>query len=174
MGKHTRRVRRGIVCGIVLFIVSEVCLFVSLFWAYLHNGLSPSVELGNEWPPRGVTSMDAMGVPLLNTVVLLTSGVTVTISHHGIVSRNYREAIEWLQITVLLGVLFSDLQYMEYVGAGYTIADSVYGSAFYVTTGAHGMHVLVGSMFLLVCWVRLYWGQFSGNHLVGFEGAAWY
>ena len=154
--------------------MSEVCLFVSLFWAYIHNGLSPAIEIGNIWPPRGISPMVANGVPLVNTVILLSSGATVTISHHGIMGRRYREGMIGLSATVLLGALFSLLQYMEYRGASYTIADSVYGSAFYITTGAHGLHVLIGSIFLGVCLWRLVIGQYSSKHLVGFEGAAWY
>ncbi len=173
-GEHTRRVRQGIVYGIILFIVSEVCLFVSLFWAYIHNGLSPAVEIGNVWPPIGIQAMLANGVPLVNTVVLLSSGATITIGHHGIISRRYKEAIIGISVTVLLGGLFSLLQYMEYKGASYTIADSVYGSAFYITTGAHGLHVLIGSIFIGVCLCRLIVGQYSSSHLVGFEGSVWY
>ena len=118
--------------------------------------------------------MVAYGVPLVNTVILLSSGATVTIAHHGIMGRRYKEALIGLAVTVILGGLFSLLQYTEYRGASYTIADSVYGSAFYITTGAHGLHVLIGSIFLGVCLWRLINGQYSSNHLLGFEGAAWY
>lgn len=139
------------VYGIVLFIVSEVCLFVSLFWAYLHSSVAPAIETGNVWPPTGIMPMVAYGVPLVNTVVLLTSGATVTIAHHGIMGRRKMEAVVGLTLTVILGGIFSGLQWAEYQEAGFTIADGVYGGSFYLTTGAHGMHVLIGSIFLGVC-----------------------
>ena len=156
----------------ILFIVSEVCLFFSLFWAFFHSSLAPAIELGAIWPPVGVYPLNPFSVPLLNTAILLSSGATVTWAHHAIISGTRGEAIVGLFITVVLGVLFTALQGIEYYEAPFTVSDSVYGSTFFVTTGAHGGHVLIGSSFLLVCLMRLIGYQFTRHHHFGFEAAA--
>lgn len=130
------------------------------------------MEIGAIWPPRGVEPLNAFSVPLLNTAVLLSSGATVTWAHHGIISGKRKEAIIALALTVSLGFIFTALQAMEYYEAPFTISDSVYGSTFFVTTGAHGGHVLIGSSFLLVCLYRLINHQFTRHHHFGFEAAA--
>ena len=132
----------------------------------------PTIEIGAVWPPRGVDPLDPFAIPLLNTAVLLSSGATVTWAHHGIISGKRKEAIRGLALTVILGVIFTGLQAMEYYEAPFTISDSVYGSTFFVTTGAHGGHVLIGSSFLLVCLYRLVTHHFTRHHHVGFEAAA--
>ena len=164
--------RQGLKYGMILFILSEVCLFFSFFWAFFHSSLAPAVEIGAVWPPRGVDPLNPFSVPLLNTAVLLSSGATVTWAHHAIISGKRREAIVGLALTVTLGIIFTALQGMEYYEAPFTISDSVYGSTFFVTTGAHGGHVLVGSSFLLVCLGRLIKHQFTRHHHLGFEAAA--
>ena len=158
----------------ILFILSEVCLFFSFFWAFFHSSLVPTVEIGAVWPPRGVDPLNPFSVPLLNTVVLVSSGATVTWTHHAIISGKRKEAIIGLVFTVFLGILFTGLQAMEYYEAPFTISDSVYGSTFFLTTGAHGAHVLIGSSFLLVCLLRLIYYQFTRHHHFGFEAAVWY
>lgn len=150
-GHHTVIVKRGLKYGMLLFILSEVCLFFSFFWAFFHSSLAPVVSIGGVWPPVGVSPLNPFSIPLLNTVILLSSGVTVTWAHHGIISGRKREAIIGLGLTVVLGLIFTGLQGMEYYEAPFTISDSVYGSTFFMTTGAHGGHVLIGSTFLLVC-----------------------
>lgn len=173
-GYHTLIVRQGLKYGIILFIVSEVCLFFSFFWAFFHSSLAPGVEIGGIWPPEGIESLNVFSVPLLNTVILLSSGATVTWAHYGIISGRREEALKSLGLTVVLGIVFTLLQGMEYYEASFAISDSVYGSTFFITTGAHGGHVLIGSTFLLVCWYRLIKYQLTLHHHIGFEAAVWY
>lgn len=173
-GLHTRVVILGLRWGIILFIVSEVLFFVSFFWAFFHSRLAPRVELGLQWPPLGIVRFNPLQIPLLNTAVLLASGVTVTWAHHALIESNYRQGVQGLFFTVLLGVYFTILQGYEYVEAPFCIADSVYGSSFFIATGFHGFHVLIGTTFLLVCLIRMLARQFSNSHHFGFEAAAWY
>nr|WNO18551.1 cytochrome c oxidase subunit III [Pectinodonta sp.] len=173
-GFHSIMVCKGMRWGMILFIVSEVCFFFAFFWAYFHSSLSVTVELGLCWPPTGVVALNPFGVPLLNTLVLLASGVSVTWCHHALMEGDRSLAIKGLSVTVILGVYFTFLQAMEYVETSFCISDSVYGSVFFVATGFHGAHVLIGSTFLLVCLWRLVEYQFSEVHHFGFEAAAWY
>jgi cytochrome c oxidase subunit 3 len=173
-GLHTRVVLLGLRWGIILFIVSEVLFFVSFFWAFFHRSLSPTIELGMTWPPVGISPFNPLQIPLLNTAVLLASGVTVTWAHHGLMEANYSQSVQGLFFTVILGIYFTILQGYEYVEAPFCIADSIYGSSFFMATGFHGFHVLIGTTFLLVCLVRLVTNQFSRHHHFGFEAAAWY
>nr|QAU54083.1 cytochrome c oxidase subunit III [Patella vulgata] len=173
-GAHTLRVSRGLRMGMILFIISEICFFFAFFWAYFHSSLSVSMELGLCWPPTGIQALNPFSVPLLNTVVLLASGVSVTWAHHAIMAADRPGAMQGLTVTVLLGAYFTVLQAMEYLETSFTIADSVYGSVFFVATGFHGAHVLIGSTFLTVCLWRAYKYHFSSSHHFGFEAAAWY
>nr|YP_187595.1 cytochrome c oxidase subunit III [Astropecten polyacanthus]BAD86703.1 cytochrome oxidase subunit III [Astropecten polyacanthus] len=173
-GYHTLPVNKGLRYGMLLFITSEVCFFFAFFWAFFHSSLAPTIELGVSWPPTGIEPINPFLVPLLNTAVLLSSGVTVTWAHHSILSGNRKEAIQALTLTVFLGLYFSALQAWEYFDSPFTIADSVYGSTFFVATGFHGLHVLIGTTFLIVCLARLITFHFSNNHHFGFEAAAWY
>nr|YP_010393897.1 cytochrome c oxidase subunit III [Coscinasterias acutispina]UPY85819.1 cytochrome c oxidase subunit 3 [Coscinasterias acutispina] len=173
-GFHTIPVSNGLRYGMVLFITSEVCFFFAFFWAFFHSSLAPTVELGVSWPPTGITPINPFLVPLLNTAVLLSSGVTVTWAHHSILSGNRTEALQSLSLTVLLGIYFTILQAWEYFDSPFTIADSVYGSTFFMATGFHGLHVLIGTAFLAVCLLRLSNFHFSNHHHFGFEAASWY
>nr|ART64878.1 cytochrome c oxidase subunit III [Neritina violacea] len=173
-GFHTTKVGKGLRWGMILFIVSEVCFFFAFFWAYFHSSLAPTPELGSCWPPVGINPLNPFEVPLLNTAVLLASGVTVTWAHHALMEGDRINGIQGLIATVTLGVYFTFLQAGEYYEAPFTIADGAYGSAFFVATGFHGLHVLIGSSFLLVCLVRVWTQHFSPTHHFGFEAAAWY
>nr|BAH86567.1 cytochrome c oxidase subunit III [Branchiostoma floridae] len=173
-GCHTSYVLSGLRRGMVLFIVSEVFFFLAFFWAFFHSSLAPTVELGVTWPPVGVHPLNAFAVPLLNTAVLLSSGVTVTWAHHALMEGKRTEAIQSLAITVMLGLYFTGLQAWEYYEAPFTIADSVYGSTFFVATGFHGLHVIIGSTFLMVCLGRQVFYHYTSSHHFGFEAAAWY
>lgn len=173
-GLHTSTVQRGLQWGIVLFIVSEVLFFFSFFWAFFHRSLRPCVELGAIWPPEGVQPFNPFHIPLLNTAILLASGATVTWTHHRLLSSRHSEAVQRLTLTIFLGVYFTGLQGLEYFEAPFSIADSVYGTTFFVATGFHGLHVIIGTSFLSVCLLRLVKAHFSSNHHFGFEAAAWY
>lgn len=173
-GHHTKIAVYGLKLGFLLFIVSEVLFFFSFFWAFFHSSLSPSVEIGVMWPPVGIDPLNPFSVPLLNTAILLSSGATVTWAHHSIVNGDKNEAIRGLSLTVVLGVLFTALQAMEYIEAPFSIADSVYGSTFFVATGFHGLHVIIGTIFLFICLIRLNYSHFTRSHHLGFEAASWY
>ncbi len=173
-GHHTLIVQRGLKWGMLLFITTEVVFFISFFWGFFHSSLSPDISLGCVWPPVGITALNPFEVPLLNTAILLTSGATVTWAHHAMVSGNRAHAIAGLGLTVFLGIIFTALQAMEYYEAPFTMADSVYGTTFFVATGFHGLHVIIGTIFLLVCLIRLVNHHFTRHHHNGFEAAAYY
>nr|WGO58021.1 cytochrome c oxidase subunit III [Rhabdoblattella disparis] len=173
-GLHTKFVTKGLRWGMILFIISEVFFFISFFWAFFHSSLSPTIEIGSLWPPIGVEPFNPLQIPLLNTAILLSSGVTVTWAHHGLLENNYNQALQGLFLTVILGIYFTMLQAYEYFEAPFTIADSVYGSTFFVATGFHGLHVIIGTTFLLTCLLRHMFYHFSSGHHFGFEAAAWY
>nr|YP_009408790.1 cytochrome c oxidase subunit III [Eurycea cirrigera]ASK85748.1 cytochrome c oxidase subunit III [Eurycea cirrigera] len=173
-GHHTPPVQKGLRYGMILFITSEVLFFFGFFWAFYNSSLAPTPELGECWPPTGILPLDPFEVPLLNTAVLLASGVTVTWAHHSLMHGNHKETTQALSLTVILGLYFTTLQAMEYYEAPFTIADGVYGSTFFVATGFHGLHVIIGSLFLLVCLLRQINFHFTLNHHFGFEAAAWY
>lgn len=173
-GLHTNIVELGLRWGIILFIVSEVFFFVSFFWAFFHNSLSPRIELGRMWPPLGILAFNPFEVPLLNTLILVSSGATVTWAHHSAIAGQDKNAKIRLFFTVILGGYFTALQALEYYEAAFRIADSVYGSTFFIATGFHGLHVIVGTSFLAVCLSRFTLSQFRPSHHFGLEAAAWY
>nr|YP_008080987.1 cytochrome c oxidase subunit III [Cermatobius longicornis]AGA84604.1 cytochrome c oxidase subunit III [Cermatobius longicornis] len=173
-GHHTLPVTSGLKWGMILFIASEVLFFVSFFWAFFHSSLAPTPEIGAFWPPSGIIPFNPFQIPLLNTVVLLSSGISVTWAHHSLIEANNSQTTKALALTVVLGLYFTALQAFEYVEAPFTISDSSYGSTFFVATGFHGMHVIIGTSFLLICLMRNMSSQFSPTHHFGFEAAAWY
>lgn len=173
-GHHTTLVQRGMRYGMILFIVSEVMFFFSFFWAFFHSSLSPTVELGSIWPPKGIEVFNPWEIPLLNTLILLLSGATVTWAHHSMVAGNRKESLLGLIATVILAISFTALQGMEYLESSFRISDSVYGSTFFMATGFHGAHVIIGTIFLAVCFFRLLNYHFTREHHFGFEAAAWY
>nr|QBZ37554.1 cytochrome c oxidase subunit 3 [Ceruchus minor] len=173
-GLHTYTVTMGLRWGMILFITSEVLFFVSFFWGFFHSSLSPTIELGLSWPPKGITPFNPLQIPLLNTLILLTSGLTVTWAHHALIENDYKQSKQGLILTVILGIYFTLLQGYEYIEAPFTIADAVYGSSFFMATGFHGLHVMIGTTFLAVCLFRHLNNHFSAIHHFGFEAAAWY
>nr|DAZ91321.1 TPA_asm: COX3 [Echiuropus macronychus] len=173
-GLHTLKVSTGLRAGMLLFIVSEVLFFFSFFWAFFHSSLNPTMELGATWPPTSINPFNPFQIPLLNTAILLASGVSVTWAHHAVTENLHMAAVSGLALTVVLGLYFSALQAMEYVEAPFTLADSTYGSTFFVATGFHGLHVIIGTTFLMVCLLRLHRAHFSKNHHMGLEAAIWY
>ena len=164
----------GIRWGILIFIASEVFFFLRFFWAYFHARLRPNVELGSIWPPQGIVPFNPFGVPLLNTIILVSSGIRVTWAHHALIVGEYSQRKVGLILTVALGFYFTLLQGLEYFEASFTFADGVYGSTFFIATGFHGLHVIVGTIFLLVCLIRHTKSEFRARHHFGFEAAAWY
>jgi len=173
-GHHTSKVRAGIRMAMALFILSEVMFFVGFFWAFFHSSLSPVYNIGGVWPPIGIDLISPWGVPLLNTIILLTSGATVTRAHHAILKNQNRTVVYNLDLTLILAILFTKLQLMEYTESTFRISDSVYSSIFYLMTGFHGIHVFIGTLFLFVCLIRMELGHFSRNYHFGFEAAIWY
>nr|ALO77025.1 cytochrome c oxidase subunit 3 [Sphindus dubius] len=173
-GMHSLKVVNGLKLGMILFIVSEIFFFISFFWSFFHNSLTPAIDLGMKWPPLNIQTFNPMQIPFLNTLILLTSGLTVTWAHHSLMENNYKQMLNSLTITILLGIYFSILQGFEYMEASFSISDSVFGASFYMATGFHGLHVIVGTTFLLICLIRHYKNHFSSIHHFGFEAAAWY
>ena len=170
-GQHTSMVQLGLRFGMVLFIVSEVMFFVAFFWAFFWASLAPVPEIASIWPPKQIEVLAWNEIPLLNTVILLSSGVTVTWAHHAVLSGNFRAVINGLIATIVLAIAFTAFQGFEYVSAGFTIADSVYGSSFFMATGFHGFHVFVGTCFLTVCLFRAFSYHFTKQHHFGLEAA---
>lgn len=173
-GRHTGAVVRNHKLGFSLFIASEVMFFFAFFWAFFHSSLSPAIELGCVWPPAGILPFDPWKVPLLNTVILLLSGVTITLCHRYMIIRFEDDSLKHFRLTLFLAFLFTAVQLYEYRSSFFSISDSVYGSTFFMATGFHGLHVIVGSIFILVCFFRFLAGHFSNWHHIGFECAAWY
>lgn len=173
-GLHTDLVVDGLKLGFVLFIISEVMFFFSFFWAFLHSSLAPAVEIGGVWPPIGFKVLNPYSVPLLNTFILLTSGATVTCAHSRIILFDIYEAAIWLAVTIIFALFFTYFQFNEYVAAPFDISDGIYASVFYLATGFHGLHVIIGTLFLMVAAYRNWSAHFASEHHFGFEAAAWY
>nr|YP_003359197.1 cytochrome c oxidase subunit III [Ognevia longipennis]ACF71046.1 cytochrome c oxidase subunit III [Ognevia longipennis] len=173
-GLHTEFVSIGLRWGMILFITSEVLFFSIFFLSFFNSSLAPTIELGMYCAPMGIQPFNPMQIPLLFIALLLSSGVTITWAHHSIMECNHSQALQGLFFTVMLGFYFTLLQMYEYWEAPFTIADAVYGSSFFMATGFHGLHVIIGTTILLTCLIRHMMNQFSSNHHFGFEAAAWY
>jgi cytochrome c oxidase subunit 3 len=182
LGHHTPVVQLGLRYGMLLFIASEVLFFAAFFWAFfdaslfaLEPGQYARVEAnGGMWPPKDVHPFDPFDLPLMNTLILLLSGTTVTWAHHALQHGDRKGLIQGLIVTVILGLCFTGLQAYEYAHAAFGFRDNVYSSTFFMATGFHGFHVIVGTIFLFVCLMRAIKGHFKPNHHFGFEAAAWY
>jgi cytochrome c oxidase subunit 3 len=172
--QHTPAVQRGLRLGMLLFIVSEIMFFFAFFWAFFHSSLSPTFNIGGIWPPQAIIPIDTWGIPLTNTVFLLTSGATVTWAHHALIARAKKHTIIALLLTLLFAGFFTTLQVIEYFDASFSISDSIFGSCFYMTTGFHGFHVFVGTIALLVSLIRVTLNHYTNTHHFGFESAIWY
>jgi cytochrome c oxidase subunit III len=181
-GHHTRVVSLHLRYGMIMFIASEVMFFAAWFWAFFDAALFPHeaaqvgrlAHTGGIWPPEGIQVLDPWHLPLYNTIILLLSGTTVTWAHHALL-HNDRQGLVWgLALTVALGVLFTGVQAYEYMVAPFTFSGSIYGATFFMATGFHGFHVIIGTIFLLVCLLRAMAGHFTPKQHFGFEAAAWY
>lgn len=173
-GFHTTAVQQGLKIGVLLFIFSEVMFFFAFFWAFFHSSLAPTMEIGGVWPPYGIEPISAWGIPLLNTLLLLTSGAAVTWTHSAVRAGKYNESLIGLNHAIVYACLFLFCQYFEYIEAPFTMSDGIYGSTFYMATGFHGFHVLIGTIFLFVSGIRLSAHHFTRTHHIGLEAAIWY
>nr|YP_010140057.1 cytochrome c oxidase subunit III [Kalasha nativa]QQK57709.1 cytochrome c oxidase subunit III [Kalasha nativa] len=173
-GNHTQSVEVSMKLGMMLFIMSEIMFFLSFFWAFFHSSLSPTMEIGMQWPPMGIKTFNPMNIPMLNTMILLSSGMSMTWAHNSLVKKNLTQTKQSLIITMSLGVYFSILQAYEYMESAFCMSDSIYGSTFFLSTGFHGIHVMIGTMFILTTSLRSMKLHFSKSHHVGFEASAWY
>lgn len=174
LGHHTLAVQRGLNLGIGLFIVSEALFFLAIFWTFFHSALSPNTEVGTLWPPMGTQAVNPVELPLLNTMILLSSGLTVTYAHHSLIEGSRKGTLIGLILTIVLAIIFTILQGIEYSVSGFNFADSVYGSCFFFGTGFHGLHVIVGTIFLTVGLLRIFVYQLTENHHLGFESGILY
>lgn len=180
---HSKAVQKGLSIGMMLFILSEVMFFVAFFWSFFSARLSPLEMIADEpwsvmssiWPPKGITPLDPFNYPLINTLILLLSGTTVTWAHYALHHKQRAEALKALKITLFLAVSFTMLQAYEYHHASFGFTEGIYPTNFYMATGFHGFHVIIGTIFLAVCYFRTKRGDFDrGNNMLGFEFAAWY
>ena len=181
-GHHTRVVSLHLRYGMMMFIASEVMFFVAWFWAFFDASLFPAETeqyaraafTGGVWPPKGMEVLDPFHLPLYNTIILLLSGTTVTWAHHSLIHGDRKGLINGLALTVGLGMLFTMVQAYEYMHAPFAFKDSIYGATFFMATGFHGFHVIIGTIFLAVCLIRSMKGDFTPKQHFGFEAAAWY
>nr|ATN41193.1 cytochrome c oxidase subunit 3 [Cecidomyiidae sp. 3 LC-2017] len=173
-GLHSFNIVHLLKMGMVLFITSEIFFFISFFWSFFHFSLSQILDLGMMWPPMGIINFNPFLIPLLNTIILISSGISVTWAHHSLINNLYTEYYKSMVITLFLGLYFSLLQGYEYLEAPFDFADCSFGSVFYLATGFHGIHVLIGTFFLFICLLRKLYIHFSMFHHFGFEAAAWY
>lgn len=179
IGDHTPVVQIGLRYGFILFIMSEVMFFAAWFWSFFKHALYPGgptqPEMYNTWPPAGIETFDPWHLPLINTLILLLSGCAATWAHHALVHDNNRRDIKaGLIIAILLGALFTFFQGYEYIHAAFSFSGNIYGANFFMATGFHGFHVIIGTIFLTVCLLRVYAGHFTSEQHIGFEAAAWY
>ena len=179
-GDHTPIVQLHLRYGMILFIASEVMFFVAWFWAFFASALFPPAAeaTGGMWPPKGLETINPFGFPLLNTLILLCSGTTVTWAHHALIHNDRRGLKLGLLATIILGLIFSGIQAFEYAEAPFAFSQAhggnIFGSTFFMATGFHGFHVIVGTIFLIICYIRAERGDFTPEQHFGFEAAAWY
>lgn len=174
LGDHTLAVQKGLNVGVILFIVTEALFFMAVFWAFFHSALTPTVELGAQWPPIGIEPVNPFELPLLNTVILLSSGATITYAHHSLIQGKREGALYGTTATVLLAVIFTVFQGVEYSVSSFTISDGAFGTCFFFGTGFHGFHVIIGTIFITVGLWRIYDYQLTDNHHLGYEGGILY
>jgi cytochrome c oxidase subunit 3 len=185
-GDHTPVVSLHLRYGMLMFIASEVMFFVAWFWAFFDASLFSGETIqqarlaatGGAWPPKGVEVFNPWDLPLLNTLILLTSGTTVTWAHHALLNNDRKGLVWGLALTIVLGLIFTAVQAYEYAHAAFAFSrdngGNIYGSTFFMATGFHGFHVIIGTVFLIVCLLRALKGHFTPQQHFGFEAAAWY
>ena len=174
LGHHTKEVKKGLMLGFGLFIVSEIFAFASVFWAFFHSAFVPSIEIGGQWPPLGITPLNSYSIPLLNTFLLLSSGAFITYSHHSLIAGARNKALIGSFFTILLAIIFTAFQGFEYFTSSFSIADGIFGSTFFASTGLHGLHVIVGTIFIIVGTFRIYYHNVTRQTHVGIESGIIY
>ena len=171
---HNFIIKKSLRLAIILFIISEIMFFFAFFWGFFHSSISPVYNIGAVWPPKYITVINSYTIPLTNTFLLLSSGITITWAHHAIIIRNKKQTIIGLFFTLIFAVLFTSLQAFEYNNAPFCISDGVYGSCFFMATGFHGFHVIIGTIALFISLLRIILNHFSNTNHFGFEAAIWY
>ncbi len=174
LGNHTLSVQKGLNLGVILFIVSEAMFFMAIFWAFFHSALTPTVELGAQWPPMGIDPVNPFELPLLNTVILLSSGATITYAHHSLIKGSRSGSLYGTIFTVILAIIFTMFQGIEYNVSSFNISDGAFGTCFFFGTGFHGLHVIIGTIFLSVGLWRIFAYHLTDHHHLGFEAGILY
>ena len=179
VGDHTPVVLIGLRYGFILFIMSEVMFFLAWFWSFFKHAMYPMGDMSplqdGQFPPAGIEVFDPWHLPLINTLILLCSGAAATWAHHAIAHDEDRKSmVQGLVVAVGLGVLFTIFQAYEYQHAAFGFSGNIYGANFFMATGFHGFHVIVGTIFLAICMLRAMRGHFTKDQHLGFEAAAWY
>nr|DBA43499.1 TPA_asm: COX3 [Bombus convexus] len=173
-GMHSLYIIKMLKFSMIMFIVSELFLFISFFWTFFHNSISPSIEINLIWPPKMIKIFNPFEIPLLNSITLIMSGFTVTLSHHYILNNKFNLSISMLSYTIILGSYFTLMQLFEYYNSFFCINDSIYGSIFFLSTGFHGIHVIMGTLMLSYSLIRMMNKHFSNIHHINFEFSIWY
>ena len=171
---YTPSVQHGLRMGMVFFIASEVMFFVAFFWSYFNASLFPPEVIGSVWPPKGIETINPFDLPYLNTLILLLSGSAITWAHHELLEGHNKAVLQGLAITIGLGLIFTMIQGVEYAHATFGFKENIYSSTFYMATGFHGAHVIIGTLFLITCFFRTRQKEFTPDAHIGFEAAAWY
>ena len=173
-GIHSLSVISLIKFRIIIFIISELFFFISFFLTFFHNSISPSIEINFSWPPSIIKFFNPFEIPLLNSIILIISGFTVTLRHYNLLNNKSKSRIINLIFTIILGFYFNIIQIFEYYNSFFCINDRIFGSIFYLSTGFHGIHVLIGTLILLYSFIRIYKNHFSSIHHINFEFSIWY
>lgn len=173
-GFHTEIVQKGIQIGFLLFQISEIMIFFSLFWSFFHASLAPAIEQGSVWPPIGIKSVNTWTIPLQGTSVLLASGFIQTEAHHSTILGDKKRTLIQVFNTIQLGFFFLYLQGTEYIWGEFTISDSIFGTVFYSTTSQHGIHVMIGVLFIIIGMIRIYFDYMTTNHHQNYEFSIYY
>nr|DBA43473.1 TPA_asm: COX3 [Bombus bohemicus] len=173
-GYHSIYIMYMLKFSMIMLIISELFFFISFFWTFFHNSMSPSIEINSSWPPKMIKFFNPMEIPLLNSITLILSGLMVTISHYYLLNNNMKLSIFYLMSTILLGIYFNIMQILEYKNSFFCINDSIYGSIFFLSTGFHGIHVMIGTLMLMLSLLRMYKNHFSSSHHVNYELSIWY
>nr|DBA43551.1 TPA_asm: COX3 [Bombus difficillimus] len=173
-GMHTMYIMLMLKFSMIMFIISELFFFISFFWTFFHNSISPSIEINLMWPPKMIKFFNPFEIPLLNSIILIMSGFTVTLSHYNLLNNKMKSSFLTLLMTIILGIYFNIMQIFEYYNSFFCINDSIYGSIFFLSTGFHGMHVLMGTLMLMYSLIRMMNNHFSSIHHINFEFSIWY